>query len=226
MQEKMMACTFRDEHECEGCNLNNNLGCRYSKRDFWFFTLSQIPVTVMAVFSLVFMGLLAGLWWALVVYIIGALVFFGLGLETRILCSHCPYWTNDGKLLNCWAYPNTYKFWRYRPGPMNKLEKFLLILFFAFFAFFPVIMTTYGIWLIAAMPTLFNLFTLLGIIGITAGTLLAGMQFLYILQFHFCSRCINFSCPFNRVPVDKIRAYLEKNAVMKKAYATAGYKGV
>lgn len=178
----------------------------------------------MAIFSLVFMGLLAGLWWALLVYVIGALVFFGLGLETRILCSHCPYWTSDSKLLNCWAYPNTYKFWRYHPEPMNSIEKFLLILFFAFFVFFPVIMTSYGIWLIASSPSLINKFTLLGIIGITAGTLLAGLQFFYILQFHFCSKCVNFSCPFNRVSAEKIQAYLQKNTAMKKAYETARYK--
>ena len=223
MQEIVVACTFRDESECEGCNLNSYLGCRYSKRDFWFFTLNQIPVTVMALFSLVFMGLLAGLWWALIVYVISALVFFGLGLETRILCSHCPYWTNDSKLLNCWAYPNTYKFWRYRPEPMNSIEKFLLVLFFAFFGFFPVAMTSYGIWLIATSPSLINLFSLLGIIGITVGTLLAAIQFFYILRFYFCSKCVNFSCPFNRVSTDKIKAYLQKNTVMKKAYETAGY---
>ena len=178
----------------------------------------------MALVSLVFMGLLAGLWWALIVYVTGTLVFFGLGLETRILCSHCPYWASDSKLLNCWAYPNTYKFWRYRPGPMNNIEKLLLILFFAFLAFFPVVMTAYGIWLIATSPLLNNLFTLLGIIGITTGTLLAGLQFFYVLQFYFCSRCINFSCPFNRVSTDKMKAYLQKNDVMKRAFETAKYK--
>jgi len=41
MQEIVVACTFRDESECEGCNLNSYLGCRYSKRDFCFFTLNQ-----------------------------------------------------------------------------------------------------------------------------------------------------------------------------------------
>ena len=180
----------------------------------------------MALFSLVIMGLLAGFWWALVIYVAGALLFFGLGLETRILCSHCPYWTNDGSLLNCWAYPNTYKFWRYRPEPMNKIEKFILVLFFSFFAVFPVIMTSYGIWLVTSSSSSINLFALLGIIGITIGTLLAGIQFFYILQFHFCCRCVNFSCPFNRVSAEKIRAYLDRNSVMNKAFEQRGFKSI
>lgn len=178
----------------------------------------------MALFSLVYMGLLAGSWWALIIYVIVALVFFGLGLETRVLCSHCPYWTNDGKLLNCWAYPKTYKLWRYRPEPMNTFEKIILVSFFIFLAFFPVAMTSYGIWLIATLSSPINLFALLGIIGTTTGTLLAGIQFFYVLQFHFCSRCVNFSCPFNRVSAEIIKAYLDRNPVMKKAFEKSGYK--
>lgn len=226
MNDNVIACAFKDEAACGECGLTNALGCRYSKRDFWFFTLNQIPLAIMALFSLVLMGLLAGFWWALIIYVLSALIFFGLGLETRILCSHCPYWTNDGRLLNCWAYPNTFKFWRYRPEPMNRIEKFILVLFFSFFAIFPVVMTSYGVWLVATLSSPIYLFALLGIIGTTIGTLLAGIQFFYVLQFHFCSRCVNFSCPFNRVSTDKIKAYLQKNTVMKKAFETKGYKAI
>jgi len=224
VNDKEIACTFRDEAQSGECGLNNSLGCRYSKRDFWFFTLNQIPLAIMALFSLVYMGLLAGSWWALIIYVIVALSFFGLGLETRVLCSHCPYWTNDGKLLNCWAYSNTYKLWRYRPEPMNTLEKAILVSLFTFLSIFPVIMTSYGIWLVTASSSSINLFMLLGVIGITAGTLLAGMQFFYILQSHFCCRCVNFSCPLNRVSAEIIKAFLDRNPVMKEAFEKSGYK--
>lgn len=223
MIETDKACMFRDRSECEGCNLDRRLGCRYSRREFWFFTLNQVPLLVMALFSLVFTGFLTDLWWPLLFYVLGAFVFFGLGLETRILCSHCPYWTGEGKQLNCWAYPGAYKFWRYRPGPMNWLEKSLLIIFFAFLALFPVALVLYDIWIVAASPSLNNLFTMLGVTGIAVGTLMAGVQFFLVLLFHFCSRCVNFSCPFNLVPDEQVKAYLEKNPVMKKAFEQKGF---
>jgi len=217
MDDKPVACTWKSEAECGDCHLKVSLGCRYSKRDFWFFTLNQVPVMTMALFSLVFIGVLAGMWWALILYVAAGIVFFGLGLETRVICSHCPYWTADSKKLNCWAYPNTPKFWRYRPGPMNWLEKATLIFFFCFLGFFPVLMILWGIWLVASASLATGALIIWGLAGTATATLLAVLQFFYILKFYYCSRCVNFACPFNRVSIEIRRAYLDKNPVMKEA---------
>lgn len=223
MKKQDISCTWQDESNCQGCSLKTELWCRYSRRDFWFFTLNQVPFLFMALASLVFVGLLSGSWWALILYVTMVVIFFGLGLETRILCSHCPYWANGEGKLNCWAYPNTPKFWKYRPGPMNAVEKGLLIFFFAFIVFFPVLMMLYGIWLLVVAPLQLQDLLLFGAAAISAGTLLTGLQFFYILQHYFCSKCVNFSCPLNRVKDDVVRAYLERNPVMKEAWERAGW---
>jgi hypothetical protein len=38
-----------------------------------------------------------------------------------------------------------------------------------------------------------------------------------------CTRCVNFSCPANRVPKPVIDAYLRLNPTMREAWEAAGY---
>lgn len=217
-------CTWNDESACIGCGLQGKLGCRLAPRDFWFFVLNQVPSLVIAFFGLVLIGLLTGAWWPVIVYAVVCISLWGLGIETRILCSHCPYWAEDDKTLHCWALTGSPKLWRYRPEPMNRLEKTTLLLFFSFLILFPVAIEAYGIWLMAVNYAGFGLYALLGMIGVTLATLLVGVQFFYILVYYFCSRCVNFSCPLNRVPKFMVDEYLEKNPVMKQAWERSGYK--
>jgi len=116
------------------------------------------------------------------------------------------------------------KIWRYRPEPMNKLEKTVLMIFFSFLWFFPVLVEAYGIWVMSVAFAEFGIYALLGMIGVTLATILVGLQFYYIMVSRFCSRCVNFSCPMNRVPKSMVDAYLEKNPVMKRAWEKSGYK--
>ncbi|MBN1375753.1 MAG: hypothetical protein JXA01_06335 [Dehalococcoidia bacterium] len=218
MEKQDLSCTWRDGDDCADCNLNSRLGCRYSRRDFWSFTLNQVPFFVMALVCLVLTALISGQWWALIIYLVIVLAFFGAGIETRILCCHCPYWANGATRLNCWAYPNTPKFWKYRPGPMNKAEKALLICFFLIILLLPVVTMIYGIWLVIVLSIQPQQLILFSAIAIAAGTTLTGLQFFYIMQHYFCSKCVNFSCPLNRVSGDIVRAYLGKNPVMKDAW--------
>jgi len=217
-------CTWNNESVCIDCSLQKQLGCRLNTRDFPFFVLNQIPSLVMSLFGFVLIGLLIGAWWPLIAFVVGCTALWGLGIETRILCSHCPYWAEDSKTLHCWALTGSPKLWRYRPEPMNKLEKATLLIFFSFIVFFPVFVEAYGIWFMAVNYAEFGLYALLGMIGVTTATLIAGLQFLYILIYHFCSRCVNFSCPLNQVPKPTVDKYLEKNPIMRKAWEKNGYK--
>lgn len=217
-------CTWSDETGCIDCGLQGKLKCRLNPKDFWFFILNQIPSLVMAFFGLALIGLLTGAWWSLITYAVVCVTFWGLGLETRILCSHCPYWAEDSKTLHCWALTGSPKLWRYRPEPMNKLEKTVLVLFFSFLVLFPVFVEAYGIWLMSVNYAEFGLYALLGMIGVTLATLMVGLQFLYILVYYFCSKCVNFSCPLNRIPKSMVDEYLERNPVMKEAWGKSGYK--
>ncbi|MGD1992027.1 MAG: hypothetical protein PVI59_02430 [Anaerolineae bacterium] len=218
-----LLCTWRDEAECGPCDLQYELGCRFDRREFVFFVLNQIPSLVMALFGLVVIGLLVDAWWPLVVFVGACIILWGLGLETRVLCSHCPYWAEDSRTLHCWALTGSPKIWRYRPGPMNGVEKAIILGFFGFLVAFPVSVEGYGIWLMAREYGVYGLYALLGMIGVTVATLLAALQFVLILRRHYCEQCVNFSCPLNRVPKVMVDAYLRKNPVMREAWEKAGY---
>ena len=105
---------------------------------------------------------------------------------------------------------------------MNRVEKATIVLFFLFLVLFPVLIEAYGIWSLAVNYAEFGLIALLGMIALTLATIMAGLQFLYILIHDFCSKCVNFSCPLNRVPKSMVDVYLDKNPVMKEAWAKRG----
>ena len=39
-----------------------------------------------------------------------------------------------------------------------------------------------------------------------------------------CIRCVNFSCPFNRVPKKEVDAFLKEHPEMRKAWKEKGYE--
>lgn len=217
-------CTWSQDPDCVACELQGKLNCRWDARLLRFFLLNQVPSLALAFFGIVLIGVIVGIWWTLIAYSIACVALWGLGIETRLLCSHCPYYAENSKILHCQALYGSPKIWRYRPEPMNRVEKTTLILFFLFILLFPVIVEAYGIWYIFTNYTLIGLFALLGMIGVTIATVMAELQFLYILMRDFCSRCVNFSCPTNSVPKSMVDAYLDKNPVMKEAWLRSGYK--
>jgi len=220
----IVLCTWDDEARCADCSLRWKLGCRLDPSEFIFFILNQIPSLVIAFFGLALVGLMTGAWWPLIVFAVGCVALWGLGIETRVLCSHCPYWAEDSKTLHCWALTGSPKIWRYRPEPMNSLEKATLIAFFSFLTAFPAMAEGYGIWFMATNYSEFGLYALLGMIGITIATALAAGQFFVILKYHYCSKCVNFSCPLNHVPKPMVDEYLRKNPVMREAWEKSGYR--
>jgi hypothetical protein len=217
-------CTWDTEAGCDSCGLHWQLGCRFDRREFLFFVLNQIPSLVLACLGLILVGLVAKMWWPLIVFVGVCVALWGLGIETRVLCSHCPYWAEDSRTLHCWALSGSPKFWRYRPGPMNRVEKGVIVGFFLFLVVFPGLVEGYGIWLLCQEYTRYGLYALMGMIGITVATILAAAQFFLILRYHYCRRCVNFSCPLNRVPKSRVDMYLRRNRGMQEAWEASGYK--
>jgi hypothetical protein len=193
-------------------------------REFHFFVVSQTPNLGMAVFGLVLVGIFTGAWWPLIAFGAAAIVMWVLGLETRVLCSHCPYWAEDGKTLRCWALTGSPKIWRYRPGPMNALERGVFLGFFLFLALFPPLAQGAAAWGMFADQARYGLNAALGMAGVTFATTLTLVQFVYTLRARYCSRCVNFSCPLNRVPRPLVNAYLARNRVMREAWEESGYQ--
>jgi len=107
---------------------------------------------------------------------------------------------------------------------MNRVEKGIIVGFFLFLVVFPGLVEGYGIWLLWREYSTYGLYALIGMIGVTVATILAAAQFFLILRYHYCRRCVNFSCPLNRVPKSLVDAYLRRNRVMREAWEASGYK--
>ncbi|MCW4036215.1 MAG: hypothetical protein NWE75_03390, partial [Candidatus Bathyarchaeota archaeon] len=63
---------------------------------------------------------------------------------------------------------------------------------------------------------------LLWLIRIAIANVAAAISFFYLLNRFYCPRCVNFSCPFNKVPGDMVEEYLGNNPAMKDAWSKRG----
>ncbi|NYT01170.1 MAG: hypothetical protein GKC10_00165 [Methanosarcinales archaeon] len=209
-------CTCSDGALCPGCPLQGELHCRPDRNLQRFFILNQLPFLVLAFFSLGFRGLVAGGWWPLAGYALVCLAFLG-PVETRFLCSHCPFYAREGKFVHCLAYNPFPRLWPFRPGPMSSGEKAVVAAFALFIWSFPALALGHLLWP-ALRPAAGHSPAFLAAAGLELAVVLAALQFYYILSRCFCRRCLNFSCPFNRVPPAARREYLERNPAMKAAW--------
>lgn len=195
-------CTAQSKQQCNNCSLNNSLMCRYEARDTTHFFLIFLPLLVTSIGGVI----ASGLGWWLFGWLAYMLFFFFIW-EARVLCSHCPYWAEVGRMLKCHANYGVIKIWKYRPGPMNHSEQIQFII---------------GALLIVLIP-----FALL-IVGreylLAAIDLASGISFGYLLWRNICNRCINFSCPLNNVPKEIKDQFINQNPLIKQAWDEAGDK--
>ncbi len=195
-------CTHRAAEECAGCELSASLMCRFEMGDLVAFLLGFLPFGIAVVAGMILGGY--G-WWLLGWLSIWVLFFFVV--EGRVLCSHCPFWAEEGWVLHCHANYGVIKFWKFRPGPMSRLEKALFGAGTAVFGLYPIVfMILGGQWLLLAI----------------ALTAIPG--FALNIRRNACVRCINFSCPVNAVPKPLVDAYLRRNPVMREAWEASGYR--
>jgi hypothetical protein len=91
-------CTARPAAACESCSLNGPLMCRYDARYSTHFFMIILPFFVTAIGGDISIGY--G-WWLL--GWLAYMLFFFFVWKARVLCSHCPYWAEDGRVLRCHA---------------------------------------------------------------------------------------------------------------------------
>ena len=183
--------------------------------------LALSPALLISFGAIVVGGVFTGIWWPIGLYIGYSAIFFIV--ETRILCSHCPYYSRDGLILHCLANHGFIKFYKYHPEPMNKFERMLLIIGFVLFGTIPLVGQVPSIVRIASnLPFERAIFiTQLVLLGVSIISIIIGFGFLFT---KICTKCVNFSCPFNRVPKELVNSYLDKNADMKAAWVDSGYE--
>ncbi len=208
-------CTWDDGADCDACGLRDKLHCRWDAAVLRRFLVPASAFSVIAAFGVGLASFVTGAWGMLAAYISFFILFF-LFIEIRILCSHCPYYGRDGFFLRCLANQGAPKFWRYRPQAMNRLERLGLLAGFAFYGGFPLAAQAYGIWYLVSPRGDGASVTALAAAGVTAATLVALLAFAAVLAVYFCPRCVNFSCPLNRVPPTLREKYRERNPALQK----------
>lgn len=222
-QNPQNICTWNDQVVCLNCNIQGELSCRWDKKLLIGFHGIAWPPVLTAIIGMLVVGFLTGMWWPLYSYAIYFLIMFGV-FEIRFLCSHCPYYAEEGKILHCLANHGSYKFWSYHPEPMNKFEKLMMyFLIVTIFFVFPLSVMGYGIGYLAVNYSAYGLISLLGLIGIAAANLTTAISFVLTLKTFYCNNCVNFSCPLNSVPEQVINEYLKMNPYMRKAWEKSGW---
>ncbi len=180
---------------CEGCKVSEKLHCHFCARDLTHFLLTVMPPVLPAIAGIVHVD-----WRWLVPWLLAALGYFGF-LEIRVMCSHCPHYAEQStSSLKCWANYGSPKLWKYRPGPMSRMETFW---FFsgAVLLIYPLVFLLIGAqWFLLAMYVL-----------TTVGAAVT-------LQTSFCPQCINFACPLNWVDDATRQAFFERNPTVAQAW--------
>ncbi len=174
----------------------------FDRKALLMFAFGFLVVGVPVVLGLLVMGL----WVFLIIWIIYAIFFLQIW-ENRILCSHCPHYGSEGRILRCHANYGLYKLWKYNPTPMSRSEQIQMIIGVSFMIGLPFP------FLVLSQSWFFLIFALFGAI-----------VFAVILFGWLCLRCVNFSCPFNRVPKKEVDTFLRQHPEMQKAWEGKGYK--
>lgn len=194
-------CTTQPDRTCGRCTLKTSLMCRYDARDTTHFLMIVLPFFVTAIGGVIASGY--G-WWLL--GWLAYMLFFFIVWEGRVLCSHCPYWSEKSRVLHCHANYGIIKLWHYRPGPMSRSEQLQFLVGALLFVIYPLVFLVIGQeYFLAA-------------IGLASAT-----SFGYLLYRNICNRCVNFSCPLNHAPKEMVVAYLKRNPVMQQDWEEGGY---
>jgi len=184
-----------DSGDCGTCTIGEEVHCHFDGSDLtvFFFAIAPWALTGAA-------GIwMFGVWWFApwAALIVG---HFGFA-EIRVLCVHCAHYAKQGKSLRCWTSFGSPRLWKYRPGPMSAMEKAVFLGGLALVMAYPLVFLALGgRWLLLT-------FGALALIG-----------FFVTLGHRFCSRCMNFSCPLNRVDEEVRSAFFELNPKVADAW--------
>jgi hypothetical protein len=188
----LTTCTAKT---CAGCPVSSEVHCHFQSRDLVAFLLTAFP-------SFIIGG--AGIYqisaWWLVPWLLISFSYFGF-VEIRVMCSHCPHYAEPGKGLQCWANYGSPRLWKYRPGPMSAMEKFVFLTGFVLIWGYPLVFLLVGWqWLFLFIY------------------LLTTASFFVTLRRSYCSQCMNFACPLNHVDETVRVEFFKRNPIVAQAW--------
>jgi hypothetical protein len=210
-------CSFNPDSNCNDCKNQDKLDCKLDKNQQKVSMLAVFSSLIVGVFGLIITSLILNYWWILVFYVIFIILFF-LVIEVRLTCSHCPYYAEKSRQLNCSGNNIFPKIWKFHPEPMKRYEKIGSTFGFVSIGIIPLISQLYGIWYLVSINPNTDLIIIFALFGVLVATILSFTMFYSLFLLTFCPRCINFSCPFNKVPKDLVDEYLKRNPIIKDAW--------
>ena len=211
-------CTWADDSDCIDCSLNESLNCRYDDSLVVCFRERHIPYRALG-FAVVFVAsYLSGQWWMFIAFTIVTLMNF-LFLETWYLCRHCPFYAKEGKTLDCITLKGMPRPWKYNSTPMTRSDKIIMGTIGGFIDAFPIIAGGIGILMLILLGA--DIMQLLILLALTVVMLIAAGYLGKFIGNNYCMKCVNLSCPMNKVPPDIAEAYLQRNPTMKYAFENA-----
>jgi hypothetical protein len=173
---------------CNECEIHSRLNCQFYPDQLFRFYLIVLPSFILGT-----IGVRNYSTYSLISWVLFIAIFF-LFLGIRVLCTHCPHYNESSGIIRCWVNYGVPKLWKYRPSPMNIYEKAILICGFCIIWGYPVIFIS-----------LTNKWILLG------GYILSVISFFFLFNRFACRRCINFSCPLNRVSLEVKEEFFRNN---------------
>ena len=218
---KYNLCTFDKNSSCSSCENQKVIHCKREVQVLLAFVAIMLPPGLLAFFSLAMTGVITDMWWPLISFAAYYFIMIAV-IEPIFICAHCPFYAAEGLTLKCHANEGSLKLRKYNPGPMNTFEKTLMVIFAISIFLYPGIFIGYTIWYFMD-SALYSYTGLLGLSGVAGSFIIVTVSCLYLVRTFLCSRCINFSCPFNSVSKKNVDIYLLKNPVMKEAWERAGY---
>ncbi|MBN2334941.1 hypothetical protein JXL21_05235 [Candidatus Bathyarchaeota archaeon] len=210
-------CTWGDDAQCSDCDLKHRLFCRWERRHLVGFLSIMLTAFAAGFVGMYITGRVIGSHLYLYAFVAFLLVFFNV-VETWILCRHCPYYARSGRTLHCLANHGCLKLWRYEPKPATALERNAMRASFALFFGYPFVVSVYGLWRYSLVPAASGL-SFIAYAGLIIVILVAEVSTFMNLRLYFCPHCVNFSCPLNRTPEDVKGAYIDRNPVLREAWA-------
>ena len=192
-QQPLHTCT---SNTCDGCTVLSNLNCHYNLRQLLQFLSMAFPPFIIGGYGIYsYKPVLLFIW-------VGIILFYFGVVEIRVMCSHCPHYAEPNlKSLKCWANYGSPKLWKYRPGPMSFIEKFIFLI---------------GMVVVFACPLPIIILSELWLLLIIY--ILTTTAFFFTLNTFLCTQCINFACPFNRVKDPVRNEFFKLNPQIKKAW--------
>jgi hypothetical protein len=192
-------CIWDDPSKCNQCELNGKLHCHPYFQHSLYFGLAFLSSFIPAVLGIIFSMFSPMISFSIVgVWIVIAIFFFCVW-ESKVLCSHCPHYSNPAhKFLHCGINSGAYKITKYNPNQMKLSEKIQFLIGAGLLLGYPLP------FLFLLGQYVFFIFTLIGII-----------IWVITIQLKHCKECLNFSCPLNHTPETLKESFIKKNPEMR-----------